>query len=180
MKRVKDLSNLMEAGLKILIFNTIGENDMDFNVLEKDIPTQRIISITRYPTAADLSETIQEAGTALLDYVKEHNLTMTASAFGIYHTPITEHEHGMIEICIPVSDATKGTGEIVFRELEGGKAVCVPITGAQCAFPAILGAYEAATNWMQYNKYNAAQPPREIWHTGPVADPRWEIVWLFN
>ena len=155
-------------------------NTMSLEVTVKDIPAQQIISITRHQKVDGLSETIQKDGTALLDLVAEQGLTMTGSAFGIYHNPINEQEDGPIEICIPVSGTVIGSGDIVIRQLEGGKAACVMITGDQCVFPAILGAYDAAADWIQKNGYEMTQPPREVWHTGPGENPRWEIVWLFK
>ncbi|MCI0551315.1 MAG: MerR family transcriptional regulator [Anaerolineae bacterium] len=155
-------------------------NAMNLEVSVKDIPTQQIISITRHQKVDSLSETIQKDGTALLALVEKQGLTMTGSAFGIYHNPINEQEDGPIEICIPVSGTATGSGDIVVRQQEGGKAACVMITGDQCEFPAILGAYDAAADWIQKNGYQIAEPPREVWHTGPVENPKWEIVWLFR
>ncbi|MBV6450431.1 MAG: hypothetical protein MHPDNHAH_01155 [Anaerolineales bacterium] len=153
---------------------------MSFEVTVKEIPAQRIISITRHQKVNGLSEAIQKARAALLGMVEEQGLTVTDSTFGIFHNPINEQEDGPIEICIPVSGNVIGNGDIVVRRLEGGKAACVPITGDQCEFPAILGAYDAAADWIQSNGYQIAEPPREVWHTGPDENPRWEVVWLFQ
>jgi effector-binding domain-containing protein len=66
------------------------------------------------------------------------------------------------------------------KQLEGGEAACVLTVGAETDFPAILGAYDAAADWIQQNGYAMAEPPREVWHSGPGADPKMEIVWLFK
>ncbi len=153
---------------------------MTLEVTVKDIPTQQIISITRHQNANGLSEMIQKDGTALLDLVAQQGLTMTGSAFGIYHGPIGEQEDGPIEICIPVSGTVTNSGDIVVRQLEGGKAASVMLTGDQCNFPAILTAYDTASDWIQKNGHQIAEPPREVWHTGPAVIPKSEIVWLFR
>jgi effector-binding domain-containing protein len=66
------------------------------------------------------------------------------------------------------------------KQLEGGKAACVVITGEQCHYPELLAAYDAAADWIQKNGYETTQPPREVWYTGPGPDAKWEIVWLFK
>ena len=70
--------------------------------------------------------------------------------------------------------------DIVVRQLEGGKAASVMLTGDQCNFPAILNAYDTASDWIQKNGHQIAEPPREIWHTGPAVNRKSEIVWLFR
>lgn len=153
---------------------------MTLEVTVKDIPTQQIISITRHQNANGLNETIQKDGIALLDLVAQQGLTMTGSAFGIYHGPINEQEDGPIEVCIPVRGTVTDSGDIVVRQLEGGKAVSIMLTDDQCNFPAILKAYDTASNWIQKNGYQIAEPPREVWHTGPDVNPKSEIIWLFR
>ena len=73
-----------------------------------------------------------------------------------------------------------GRDNIEVKQLEGGQAACVVITGSQCHYPELLGAYDAAADWIQKNGYETTQPPREIWYTGPGPDAKWEIVWLFK
>jgi len=46
--------------------------------------------------------------------------------------------------------------------------------------PKLLGAYDAAADWIQKNGYETTQPPRVVWYTGPGPDAKWEIVWLFK
>ena len=73
-----------------------------------------------------------------------------------------------------------GKDDIEAKQLEGGKAACVVITGDECHYPELLGAYDAAADWIQKNGFETAGPPREIWYTGPGPDAKWEIVWLFK
>ncbi|HLF87470.1 MAG TPA: hypothetical protein VI451_00860 [Anaerolineales bacterium] len=32
----------------------------------------------------------------------------------------------------------------------------------------------------QLDLFEMAEPPREVWYTGPGPDAMWEIVWLFK
>ena len=42
-----------------------------------------------------------------------------------------------------------GKGNVQVKQLQGGDAACVMTVGAETDFPAILGAYDAAADWIQ-------------------------------
>jgi effector-binding domain-containing protein len=153
---------------------------MSLEVEVKEIPTQHIISIARRHTVNGLSEQIQKDCGALFTLAQEAGVTSVGAPFGIYHNAINEQEDGPIETCIPINRNMKGKGDIEAKQLEGGKAACVVITGDQCHYPELLGAYDAAADWIQKNGFETAGPPREIWYSGPGPDAKWEIVWLFK
>jgi len=155
-------------------------NKMSLEVEVKEIPTQQIISITRHHKVDGLSDQIQKDCEALFTLAQEAGATPIGAPFGIYHNAISEQEHGPIETCVPVNGRVEGKGDIEAKQLEGGKAACVVITGDQCHYPELLGAYDAAVDWIQKNGYETTQPPREVWYTGPGPDAKWEIVWLFK
>jgi DNA-binding transcriptional MerR regulator len=155
-------------------------NKMSLEVEVKEIPTQQIISITRHHKLDGLSEQIQKDCAALFTLAEEEGVVPTDAPFGIYHGAINEQEDGPIETCVPVNGAVTGKGDIVARQLDGGTAASVTIRGEQCHYPELLGAYDAAADWIQKNGYEMIQPPREIWYTEPGPDAKWEIVWLFR
>jgi DNA-binding transcriptional MerR regulator len=155
-------------------------NKMNLEVVLKEIPAQQIISITRHHKVDGLSEQIQKDCGALFALAQEQGATPTGAPFGIYHNTISEQEDGPIETCVPVNGKVTGKGDIVARQLDGGKAACVVITGEQCHYPELLGAYDDAVDWIQKNGFETTQPPREIWYTEPGPDAKWEIVWLFK
>ena len=155
-------------------------NKMNLEVEVKEIPTLQIVSITRHHKLDGLSEQIQKDCVALFALAEEQGLSPIDVPFGIYHSTINEQEDGPIETCVPINGPAAGKGDIVAKQLEGGKAACVVITGDQCHYPELLGAYDAAVDWIQKNGFETTQPPREIWYTGPGPDAKWEIVWLFK
>jgi hypothetical protein len=46
--------------------------------------------------------------------------------------------------------------------------------------PTVLGAYDAAADWIQKNGYQIAESPREFWHSSPGEEAKMEIVRLFK
>ena len=155
-------------------------NTMSLEVEVKDIPTQQIISITRRHRLEGLSEQIQRDCGALFTLAQETGVTPVGAPFGIYHSAISEHEDGPIETCIAVQGQAEAKGNIEAKQLEGGKAACVLITGEQCHYPELLAGYDAAADWIQKNGFETSQPPREVWYTEPGPEAKWEIVWLFK
>jgi effector-binding domain-containing protein len=117
----------------------------------------------------------------MFDMLKDQGIEAAASPFGIFHGAINEQEDGPLEICLPVNGHVTGKGNVQVKELPGGEAACVMTVGAQTDFPAILGAYDAAADWIQKNGYSMAEPPREVWHNNnPGEELRMEIVWLYK
>ena len=155
-------------------------NKMNFDVEVRDIPAQQIISITRHHTADGLGKQQEHDIGALFTLAAEQGVQATGAPFGIYHGAVSETEDGPVETCIVVDGKITGRDNIEVKQLEGGKAACVVITGDQCHYPELLGGYDAAADWIQRNGFETTQPPREIWYTGPGPDAKWEIVWLFK
>jgi len=79
--------------------------------------------------------------------------------FVLYHGPVNHEEDGPVEVCVPQPDGDKRlpAGEIAFTE----------ISGEQCRFPEILGAYDAVYRWIKEHGRETAGPAREIYFAGP-------------
>ncbi len=156
------------------------QTPMSLEVNVKSIAPQQVLSVTHHVKVNKLDEAIRTSVDSMYAMLKEQKLEASASPFGIFHGAINEQEDGPIEICLPVNGKVAGKGNVQVKQLEGGEAACVLTVGAETDFPAILGAYDAAADWIQQNGYAMAEPPREVWHSGPGADPKMEIVWLFK
>ena len=153
---------------------------MSFEVNIKTIAPQQVLSITHHIKVNKLDETIRTSVETMYAMLKEQKAEASASPFGIFHGAINEQEDGPLEICMPVDAQVKGQGDIQVKQLQGGEAACVMTVGAETDFPNILGAYDAAADWINKNGYSMAEPPREIWHSGPGEEAKMEIVWLFR
>jgi DNA-binding transcriptional MerR regulator len=155
-------------------------NTMSLEVNVRAIPAQQIISIIRHHKVEGLSKQIDHDIGALFALANDYAARPAGVPFGIYHGPVNEQEDGPVETCLAVEGKVEGRGNIEVKQLDGGKGACVTIHGEQCHYPELLGAYDAAADWIQKNGYETAGPPRELWYTGPGPDAKWEIVWLFK
>ncbi len=161
-----------------LLHQEVSAMDLEVNV--KTIPAQQIISTTRRLKVGKLGATIESDLRALRKFAEEQGGRITEAPYGIYHGPISNQDDGPIEICLPVSGNIKPKGSIAVKQIEGGKAACVMLLDKQCHFPELLGAYDAAADWIQKNGYETTQPPREVWYSTPDERAKWEIIWLFQ
>ena len=158
------------------------QNPMSFDVSIKSIPVQQVLSTTYHIKASKLDETILKSLEAFRKLLAEQQLEAASAPFGIFHGAINEQEDGPLEICMPVNGAVKGNSKIQVKQLQGGQAACVMTVGPETDFPIILGAYDVAADWIQKNGHEMAEPPREVWHSGPGGnvEPKMEIIWLFK
>ncbi len=153
---------------------------MTYEVTVKTIPPQQVLSQTHRIKVDKLDATILESLGALYALAREQNVTPVEAPLGIYHGAINTQEDGPIEICLPVNGQATPQGNTAVKELTGGKAASVMMMGSQTDFPEILNGYDAGADWIQKNGYEMTEPPREVWHTGPGAEAKMEIVWLFK
>jgi len=156
------------------------QNPMSFEVNVKPIAPQQVLSITHHIKINKLEETIRKSLETMFALLKDQGIEAAAAPFGIFHGAINEQEDGPLEICMPVNGQVTGQGNVQVKQMQGGEAACVMTVGAQTDFPAILGAYDSAADWINTNNYSMAEPPREVWHSRPGEEPKMEIVWLFK
>jgi DNA-binding transcriptional MerR regulator len=156
------------------------EATMTLEVSVRSVEPQPIVSITSNVKVDRLSQHIGESLKRLFALVEEQGGTMAGAPLGIYHGPINQEADGPIEVCVPVQARLDVSGNVRARDLSGGKLASVMLHGDQCVFPEILKGYDAVYDWLRQNGYEAAESPREIWHSAPGEDARMEIAWLFK
>lgn len=154
------------------------DRTMNFEVEARDVPAQMVASITKKVRVDGLSEHICGGIGALEAFAAGQSGAVTGPPFGVYHGPVNQDDDGPMEIAVPVRGAFTATGDIVVRELPAARVACVTVTGAQCDFPAILGAYDAAHDWIQGRGYEPDGPPREI-YLGQAGEAM-QIAWPFR
>jgi DNA-binding transcriptional MerR regulator len=85
--------------------------------------------------------------------------------FAIFHGQVNETDDGPVEVGVPTSDGDK--------HLPAGEVAYAIASGPACAFPEIIGAYDAVAGWAKANGRDLIGPPREIY----LEMDRWEIAW---
>jgi DNA-binding transcriptional MerR regulator len=88
--------------------------------------------------------------------------------FVLYHGAVTVEEDGPVEVCMP-----KAAGD---KRLPAGEVAFTEISGSQCDFPEILGAYEAVYRWAKEHGRDVDGPAREIYLNDMGDDLHMEIA----
>jgi DNA-binding transcriptional MerR regulator len=133
-----------------------------YDVLTKHVDEQPYVSRTKHVLVPDLEPFIVDTFRALgRDDARE-------PGFVLYHGAVNNEEDGPVEVCVPQPGGDKrlSAGQIAFTE----------ISGEQCGFPQILGAYEAVYRWAKEHGREAAGPAREIYLCGPGGDELLQIA----
>ena len=131
----------------------ILKEELMYDVLTKQVEEQPYAGRTKHVLVPDLEpfivDTFRELG-------RER---APGPGFVLYHGPVNHEEDGPVEVCVPQPDGDKRlpAGEIAFTE----------ISGEQCRFPEILGAYDAVYRWINEQGREASGPSREIYLAGP-------------
>jgi len=131
------------------------------DVLTKHVTQRPYVSRTKRVLVPELdrllSTTLEELGDS--DF---------GPAFTLFHGPVNHDEDGPVEVCVPKANGDKRlpAGEVAFTE----------ISGSQCQFPEILGAYEAVYRWAKEHGREPNGPAREIYLGDPAEELRMEIA----
>jgi len=132
-----------------------------YDVFTKHIDEQAYVSRSKRVRFPELDSLIPAT-------FRELGWPAEGSPFVLYHGPVNTEEDGPIEVCVPRLDGDKrlSAGDVAFTE----------VSGSQCDFPEILGAYEAVYRWAKEHGRDPDGPPREIYLNGPEEELHIEIA----
>ena len=165
--------------LMIWLRNRLTGNERQydmFEVQERDIPDQLVLTAQRRGTVEGLSDWIGAT-------IGQH--WRTAEAYGgisgpilvIFHSKVDEDNDGPVEVCGPISPPDGKAIEHPTRIEPAHREAYTRIRKAQVEFPQILTAYDAVGRWIGNNGRTIAGPPREVYFTDFVnAGPEDEVT----
>lgn len=132
-----------------------------YDVLMKSVPETTYVSRSKRVLVPELAPFICSA-------FDELGVSEDAPPFVLYHGPVNAEEDGPVEVCVP-----KAEGQ---NRLPAGEVAFTEISGSQCDFPEILGAYEAVYRWAKEEGREPGGPPREIYLNRADEELRMEIA----
>ncbi|RJL23054.1 MerR family transcriptional regulator [Bailinhaonella thermotolerans] len=140
--------------------------DPAFEVRERDVPEQRVISIQGHVTEDRLGAFITESSQALFAHLAEAGACLSGPPFTVFHGAVTRDSHGPVEVCLPTRSPIEPAGRIGLRLEPAHRQAYAELTRAQCAHPAILTAHDAVRGWLEDHGLAQCLPAREIYHPG--------------
>ncbi|GAA5514622.1 hypothetical protein Dcar01_03378 [Deinococcus carri] len=165
-----------------LIEKLQGETKMTqtFDVQQRFVPAQRVATLTRRLTVAELSDFIGEAGSRLVALTGERT---AGAAFVIYHGEVNADSDGPVEVCVPFTGSLTVPDDVTVREEPAHTEAFVTLTRAQFVFPDILRAYDAVCEYAQAHGTPGGLDCREVypvpWAGLTGNDPAGDVAWPF-
>jgi RNA polymerase sigma factor (sigma-70 family) len=168
---------------------TFMEKIMSYQVETKDVPAQQIIYVTRDCYIRDLQAHLDGGIKTLTVYAQQERAQIVGLPFSIYHGPVREDQHALVEICLPVTGTIQATIEIAVKELLPARVASTVITMRQSIYPGALKAYETVQEWIASHGHSEVAAAREIYlnfstsifsPTANLDDPCVEIVWPYQ
>jgi DNA-binding transcriptional MerR regulator len=156
------------------------EQEMSFAVTSQKIPTQRVITRGGHIKVDRLDDYIVESLDLLKAQVAANGGKVNGTPMGIYHGPINNEDDGPLQVAVPVDAALKIGGEYEITDLAGGEFAVAEARGADCTFPAILGAYDAVAHWIRNQGREMVGSPREVWHEPFGKKAHMQIMWQYK
>ncbi len=151
------------------------EIQMNFEVRTQSLPQMQIAGIKKRVYAKDLEKHIHNSIGTLQKIAGDR---VVGDFFGIYHGEVNEKQDGPMEVAVCVRGAEPVNGALV-RTLPATQAAVVDVPSDQCHFPAILKAYEAASEWVELNGVRQSDSPREILSC-EGDEMKMQIVWPYE
>ena len=150
-----------------------------YEVKEREVPEQLVLTEQRHVTADDLPAWIEAAATRLLRAAADHG-GAAGPMFVVYHGAVSEDSDGPVEVCVPI--AVNGSTDMATRVESAHQEAYVRITKAQVGYPQILSAYDAVSAWIRSRGLKVEDcAPREVyfadWDAAGPDDEVCDVAW---
>jgi DNA-binding transcriptional MerR regulator len=147
--------------LRIRLLGEEGSYEM-FEVQEREVPEQLVLTEQRHVNAGELPEFIGAAGQRLMRAADEHR-GIAGPMFVVYHGEVNEDSDGPVEVCLPIGETEGETPEAATRREPGHREAYVRLVKAQVAYPQILSAFDAVAGWVGSHGMSVTAAPRGVY-----------------
>ena len=159
---------LLAAHLQVRLRGEQGRYSDMFQIQEREVPEQLVLTEQRHVRIPDLAPWIAEAIDRLMSTSQRFG-GPAAPIFVIYHGEVNQDSDGPVEVCVPVSTGNGAPADVPARVEPAHHEAYVRITKAQVEFPQILSAYDAVFQWLTSQGRTPGGAPREVYFTDFMA-----------
>jgi len=162
----------------------LGRSEKVYEVQTRDVPEQKVLTVSRRLSVADLDGFLDEGVAALRDHLKQGGAEPTGPHVVIFHNPVNEDSDGPVEVCQPFTGSVEPSGTLVVRLEPAHTEAYVTVPRKAFDYPEVLQAYDAVEQWLRQHDVRMTAPCREIhladWRAAgpddPVADVAFPIT----
>ena len=142
---------------------TGGEARVAFGAIsQRDVGEQLVLTEQRHVPVEQLPSWIGSAMGRLFASAQRYG-GAAGNPFVVYHGEVNEDSDGPAEACVPIDIAREPAADAAMRREPAHREAYVRLRKAQVAFPQILSAYDAVTEWVTSARLTVAGSPREVY-----------------
>jgi DNA-binding transcriptional MerR regulator len=139
-----------------------GRSFAMFEVRERDVPEQLVITEQRHLLVPALSGWVGEATGRLLRAAGKSG-GRTGPPFVVYHGEVNQDSDGPAEVCMPIDAERAAEAPAATRREPAHREAYVRLRKAQVENPQILSAFDAVGRWIAEHRRVETGPPREVY-----------------
>jgi DNA-binding transcriptional MerR regulator len=151
----------LASHLRLRLLGREGSYDM-FEVLERDIPEQLVLTEQRHAVADELPKWLPDAIGRLIGTSQKFG-GMVGPVSVLYHGEVNQESDGPVEVCVPIALDKESTVDVAARREPAHREAYVRIKKSLVAYPQILSAFDAVSQWMIANGKPMNGSPREVY-----------------
>ncbi len=157
-----------------------GRGDAVYEVQTRQVPEQRVLTMSRHVRQPELQDFLMETMSALPTAL-EGTSAKTNTNVAIYHGVVSADSDGPVEVCLPFQGELEAPPGTQVRIEPAHHEAFTTITLEQCLFPGTLEAYDAVHAFMEKQGMEPiGSPPRGLLRgarEGRRNDPFCDIAW---
>lgn len=154
-----------------------------YEVLEREVNEQKVLSIQKAVYVKDLSHFIGESMTRLMNYLKASGFEPSGIPFVIYHGQVNNDSDGPVETCVPFEGSLEPQTDMSIRLEPAHKEAYTRLSKGEMEFPGLLQAYDAVAHHLQSQGIKDCGSPREVyfadWDSAKASDPVCDIAFPY-
>jgi len=134
-----------------------------WQVHERDVPDQAVLTEQRYVTSAELPWILD--ATARLMSVADRYGGPAGHRFVLFHGPVNEDADGPVEVCVPVDPAAADGAELTggIRREPAHREAYIAVERGHFEVPRILSIYDAVHRYVRSRGLLETGPAREVY-----------------
>lgn len=144
-----------------------GSDMPEFEIHERSVPAQQVLTLTRRVREPELVPFIVEGTARLFAALGAAELCPGPESYVLYHGQVDAESDGPVELCVPFEGSLRPSGELCLREEGARRELYTTLTRAQARFPEILGAYDAVAREVAARGLRCTRAPREVYWRDP-------------
>jgi DNA-binding transcriptional MerR regulator len=158
-----------------------GRGDAMYQVHTRQVPEQRVLTVSRQVKQPELVPFMMEAAGQLYAALEGTAAKTDSPWFAIFHGVVDADSDGPVEICLPFVGAMEAPAGMQVRIEPAHNEAFTTVSLEHTKFPDILEAYDAVRGHLEKEGLEPTGSPREIYFTEPTnlspTDPFCDVAW---